>query len=291
MENNMMDTLVTIVSKKVLKDILISCFKTGSFPDEREKKDELAFLAEKGLLKKDKSRFRLTQAGEVIGYNLAEWDLQIEHGGICPFIEKMGINSRSVLVDIGCGGGQTLLACLKYDPSFIYGFDKDPLALKLAEAFQKNAGRDSGYYFQTADALSLPLDENTCTHVIFSGVLQKLDQHMALKEVDRVLGDGGVFLIHTLGAGYYLNRLFCRKPTAKNIFITTFSLFNGIVFILLNRKIKLGFKGKIFCEGFLYPAKLIRAMVSMGWTVDNIDISRFLLLPYSIKITGRKNKS
>lgn len=283
-----MGELLKIVSDANLHNLLIRCFRKGFLEETKRNKRYLQNLFSQGFLKKRDNRYYLSSKGEVVGYNLVEWDLQVRRGEIGPLIDRMNIYSDSVIADVGCGGGQTLLACLKNRPAFICGFDKNSTALELAEAFHENAAAGTKFEFQEADALNLPLRDDFCTHIIFRGVLQKLNQRDAFIEINRILKKNGVFFLHTLGAGYYLSALLSPKKNIKSVFIISFALLNGIFFLLTGKQMQFKIRGKKISEIFLSVSTLKRSLRKIGWRIDSMEISRFLFMPSCINIIGKK---
>ncbi len=248
----------------------------------------LDFLEKTGFIFKAGGTFRLTVRGRDAVYNLKEWDLQVRRGEVLPYIEQMEISPGSVVADIGCGGGQTLMACLRYMPSVIYGFDRNSGALEMAEAFLESAPGETECRLIAADALNLPIGDRTCTHVISRVVIQKLDQEKSIIEMGRITRVGGFCFIHTTCAGYYIKRILTGLRSPLDMCISIFALLNGSFLLLTGRQYCIRLGSRRICEAYVSPYGLKRRLRDRGWNIISREVSRFLLLPASVKIIAQK---
>lgn len=103
-----------------------------------------------------------------------QWRLPI-HGAVC--------------LDVGCGGGRTLVALKKLGAREVYGIDIDKELVDLAR-------RRSGAQVAVGTALSLPYKDTMFDVVICSGVLHHTsDIQRGIDEIRRVLKPHGTFYL------------------------------------------------------------------------------------------------
>lgn len=92
-------------------------------------------------------------------------------------------------LDVGCGGGRTLVALLKLGAREVHGIDLDETLVALAK-------RRSGAYVVSGTALRLPYEANTFDLVVSSGVLHHTPSiKEGIREIRRVLKPGGTFYL------------------------------------------------------------------------------------------------
>lgn len=102
------------------------------------------------------------------------------------------------VLDLGCGEGRHVISAYLEPCVEAVGVDLslDDLKATRAKFLDFAAGCDSGSSFTlaSANALSLPFDDNSFDKVICSEVLEHIpDYRGALREIDRVLKPGGLF--------------------------------------------------------------------------------------------------
>ena len=232
---------------------------------------------------------QLTPEGEVVAYNLHEWEIQVLRGTIVPQIKKMGITASSIVADLGCGGGQTLLACTGVAPCRVIGFDRNPIALRLATAWMQASGITPDLFsFSVADIHSIPLPDNSCTHVICRVVLQKLSVKRALSEAVRILQPGGRLFLHSLGPGYYLD---AARRSMRDLAVSSFALANGLVYHAFGRQICVRWRRRRLREVWLSPGRLRRHLERSGMQIAELNVSQCARLPSSVIIVAVKDGS
>jgi ubiquinone/menaquinone biosynthesis C-methylase UbiE len=107
------------------------------------------------------------------------------------------VNSRSTVLDIGCGLG--ILACIlakKYCQ--VYGIDIDGDSLKVAKRLSKMLSVEKRCVFQKAESNTLPFETSTFDYVILSWTLHDIkmeNRELLLSECIRVLKPCGRLLI------------------------------------------------------------------------------------------------
>jgi ubiquinone/menaquinone biosynthesis C-methylase UbiE len=109
--------------------------------------------------------------------------------------------ARGRVLDIGCGNGYTLLSLAKKCESNFVGLD---FSTNMVESAEKLVEKFAGELkcipeFRVCDVRSLPFDDDSFDCVISERCLLNLpsreDQYQTIREVYRVLRDGGVYLM------------------------------------------------------------------------------------------------
>ncbi|HEV2769870.1 MAG TPA: methyltransferase domain-containing protein [Solirubrobacteraceae bacterium] len=111
-----------------------------------------------------------------------------------------GVRAGEVVVDVGCGRGELLVAALRAGAARAVGVEYAEAALALARRTVEAAGL-AGAEVHRADARALPLDDATADVVTMLDVVEHLSPTElagALAEARRVLRPGGRLLAHTM---------------------------------------------------------------------------------------------
>jgi ubiquinone/menaquinone biosynthesis C-methylase UbiE len=113
-----------------------------------------------------------------------------------PFLEHLELLSGAVLLELGCGAGQTaLLVDGLFHPARFLVTDYDPGQVDEAKATFRKAYGDlpARVGFETADAARLPYPDGSFDAVLAFFVLHHLGDRMVdgLAEIDRVLKPHG----------------------------------------------------------------------------------------------------
>lgn len=226
-------------------------------------------LVSLGLAAREKGRLVLTAAGTSFAYNLAEYRSQVEQGGIKSVLERLNIGGDSVVLDFGCGGGQTLMAAFHFNPRLVTGIDRDGYAVEFAEfLFRRSKIPRERYSFLNSAISAVSLPEKSFTHVIFRGVLQKVRVNQALAVLSRATKTGGRIYILTHSAGYYLSRtkIILRNPAWLGYFLFVF--FNGLFFASTGLQLTLRLGERRFSELFFTESSLKRALCRNGLKIE-----------------------
>ena len=283
MTEDIVSRLAAVVADPALRDLLAAWYRTGCVPALHG--NERSTLAAAGLLAAGAAP-RLSTTGRTVAYNLHEWKLQVEGGSMREECAALGVLPSSFVADLGCGGGQTLLACRTIAPCRVAGFDRDPDAVLLARAWMRALDVPAGsWQFRTADIHALPLADASCTHVICRVVIQKLRVGRTLDEIGRVLRPGGKLFLHTLGAGYYLD---AARRDLPAFLVSCFALANGALFLAAGAQACLRLGRRSLREVFLVPSRLREMLRARGLEPVRCETGRFAGLPSSIVMTAVK---
>jgi len=107
------------------------------------------------------------------------------------------IPARSRILEIGCGRGVALpVLARRCRPARLVGIDIDAALVERAEERLERTSTDAEVY--VADVRELPFDDREFDVVIDFGTCYHIDDpDRALREIDRVLDLGGVFIHET----------------------------------------------------------------------------------------------
>lgn len=113
-------------------------------------------------------------------------------------LQKSGINAQSRVLDIGCGNGNTAIWLAQKTGCEVIGLDISQV--RIDNANQKAVKHPKlKLSFQKDSATDLPFTDNIFTHVWSQATLYHIhDRETALKEIYRVLREGGTFLFDDL---------------------------------------------------------------------------------------------
>ena len=269
------DTLRRIFQEKSLRQALVNLYlrQQGlSYPLLPETADlvPLHLACPRG---KD---FHLTPVGTSLGYNLLEYRNQVEEGRSNNILERMKIDQNSVLFDVGCGGGQTLLASLQFNPQKVVGFDRDGYAIALARfLFSQKKVPPERYSFFHASLEPTgnypphlnPLPQRgegrvrvEFTHIVCRVVLHKLKVRQTLSLFYHTLKPAGSLYLMVPSFSYYVSRLnlVFRNPLWSVYFLFVFV--NGFVFAFFGWQMTLRLGSRTLSELFFTRRSLKRAL-------------------------------
>ena len=236
------------------------------YPSVTTDAGNLVFL---GLAVRKKGRLVLTLAGVSLAYHLIEYRNQVEQAGIKPVLERLKIDRDSVVLDFGCGGGQTLLAAFHFNPRLVTGIDRDGYAVEFAEfLFRRSGIPRERYSFLNSEINAVSLPERSFTHVICRLILYRVKVNQALSVLSRATKSGGRIYILAHSAGYYLSRtrIVLRNPAWLGYFLFVF--INGLLFAATGLQLTLRLGKRRFSEIFFTEGSLKRALRRNGFKIE-----------------------
>ncbi len=117
--------------------------------------------------------------------NLAQWS-----------VNHIEISKKDIILDIGCGGGVNIERFLKMTDNNVYGIDYSDVAVKKSVELNKKAIEDKRCEIIKGSVSKLPFEDNSFNIITaFETVYFWPDFQNDLKEVKRVLKDGGIIFI------------------------------------------------------------------------------------------------
>lgn len=115
-------------------------------------------------------------------------------------VKRAPVNDGDVVVDVGTGRGELLVAAIQAGAARAFGVEYAPAALRLATQTASAHGVEDRVTLLLADARALPLEPASAHVVTMLDVVEHLappELHDALLEARRVLRPGGVLFVHT----------------------------------------------------------------------------------------------
>ena len=132
------------------------------------------------------------------------------------FARWTGLAPGAAFLDLGCGpGAASALIWERMQPNILAAFDFDPAMVKLARRRLQRRGAHTNVRLLVADATHMPFPDASFDAVFESGVVHHIpDWQAALREVARVLGDGGRFWFAEPSRGRLSRGLYRMLPHA-----------------------------------------------------------------------------
>jgi len=136
-----------------------------------------------------------------------------------------GITKDSRVLDLGCGNGNTAVWLCQQTDCEVVGIDLSGVRIENAKA-KAQEYPSLRLEFEKASATNLPYEEGSFTHVWSQATLYHVhDRHQALREVHRVLEEGGTFIFDDLiSPTQEINEMARQYVYDRLIFEPTFSM-------------------------------------------------------------------
>lgn len=112
------------------------------------------------------------------------------------------INKNSTVLDVGCGTGQTAAFLYTQYGANVIGMDINPVMVKKAQ--QRMEKFDLPVKIIQGSVENCPLKDHTFDMILSESVLAFVNKRNALKEIYRLLKDGGRFIANELTINQYL---------------------------------------------------------------------------------------
>ena len=116
-------------------------------------------------------------------------------------VEKGGIGPKSNVLDLGCGNGPVAIGLARETGAKVTGIDLSGVRIANAQAKLAGLSRDfqERLAFEKASATDLPFPDGVFSHAWSQAVIYHVpDKRTVLKEVYRVLAEGGVMVFDDL---------------------------------------------------------------------------------------------
>ena len=174
------------------------------------------------------------------------------------------------VLDVGCGMGQTVMACDLPPAIAVCGVDPERGALRLGRS------KDPAILFICAVGEALPLRDGWADFVIARISLPYMHIPSALREIRRVLRRGGCawMVLHPLreATGHLWRSL--RDGNLRDALFRLYVILNGLLFHLTGRQVRFPV-GRRPCESFQTSGAMRRALYLSGFAIVQIERQRF----------------
>ena len=151
-----------------------------------------------------------------------------------PFINTLKLSSKSKILDLGCGFGRFFPILSKISKD-VHGFD-------ISQDMLDDAVKNYKYNSLTkGDSKNLKFSDNYFDFVFCVGLFDVIDQENTLKEINRVLKNGGKVLFTGKNINYSFNDKLALRAE-KNCFLKNFNLYFTDLKLLIEHLNKYGFE-------------------------------------------------
>lgn len=222
-----------------------------------------------GLAERAGGRPVLTSTGVSLAYNLLEYRNQVEQDSVGPVLNRMKFDAGSIVLDVGCGGGQTLFAIQKFRPQEVCGVDRDKYGIAFADFVFRQQGIPEGKFtFRNVASEDYIPPPGKFTHLICRVALHKWRINRNLSGFNRGLAPAGRIYLMVPTLSYYFSRLKMVRRNPKRIGYFLFVIFNGLLFSVTGLQLTLKLGKKRISELFLTGGSLKRALNRSGFQVE-----------------------
>lgn len=194
-----------------------------------------------------------------LAYHMQELEIARSRDDLRRVVPVLSDRCESVL-DVGCGAGQTLIACEISPTTFTCGVDIDQEALALGRRLSQRIA------FVRASAERLPFSDGSFDVVISRVSLPYMRLPVALREIARVLRPGGQvwFTLHSISITLEGVARSIKERNAKNLAYQLYVIMNGLLFHFTGRLFRSPFN-RARCESFQTARGIVRAMLAAGF--------------------------
>jgi ubiquinone/menaquinone biosynthesis C-methylase UbiE len=209
-----------------------------------------------------------------IAYHLEELKIARNVDDARHILPELPETFESIL-DLGCGIGQTLIACNLPPKTFACGVDVDEEALAYG---RKTADRIS---FVRASGEHLPFADGLFDVVISRVALPYMHMPTALREISRALKPGGRVWLTLHPMSWILRPAVeaLKAGAMKNFAYQCYVMTNSVFFHFTGRQFRFPFNRR--CESFQTVKGVVRAMKEAGFENVRVEQNRFFIVTAS----------
>jgi ubiquinone/menaquinone biosynthesis C-methylase UbiE len=205
----------------------------------------------------------------ILDYHLGELEIARNPNHPRHILPRLPEHFESIL-DIGCGAGQTLIACNLPNTTLVCGLDVDQEVLALGRQLSQDIK------FVLGSGEKLPFPDETFDVAISRVALPLMHIPTALREISRVMKPGGHvwFTLHPPSMTWQHTVKALKTGNPKNIIFRFYILTNGLYFHLTGRQFRFPFnRGR--CESFQTVSAITKAMQQNGFGRVTVERNRF----------------
>jgi len=209
-----------------------------------------------------------------IAYHLGELDIARNVDDARRTLPELPETFESIL-DLGCGIGQTLIACNLPPKTFACGVDVNEEALAYGRKIADHIS------FVRASGEHLPFADGLFDVVISRVTLPHMHVPKALREISRALKPRGRVWLTLYPMSWILHRAgeSLKAGNLKNFAYQFYVMTNGAFFHLTGRQFRFPFNRR--CESFQTVKGVIRALKEAGFENVRAEQNRFFIVTAS----------
>ena len=206
-----------------------------------------------------------------IVYHLGELEIARNVDDARHILPELPETFESIL-DLGCGIGQTLIACNLPPKTFACGVDVDEEALAYGRKIANHIS------FVRASGEHLPFADGSFDVVISRVTLPLMHVPNALREISRALKPGGRVWLTLHSMSWILGRAgeSLKSGNLKNFAYQLYVMTNGAFFHLTGSQFRFPFNRR--CESFQTVKGITRAMKEAGFENVRAEQNRFFIV-------------
>jgi SAM-dependent methyltransferase len=216
---------------------------------------------------------------DALAYHRAELAIALSSDDARRLVPSLPAAFDTIL-DVGCGAGQTLIACGLPSTVHAWGVDVDDSALALGRMLT------SDVHFVCAPGEQLPFADESFDVVVSRVALPYMHLPRALEEISRVLKPGGHFWTALHPTSMLANRIRASlwHGRVKDLLYSTYVAVNSVLFHVSGRQVRFPLNRRR-CESVQTVDGMRRALWAAGLEPENIRTDPFFV------VTARKPAS